>query len=214
MRVLDGSGQQQQQSSGRSLLHYPHGSGCGGMSWVNSTSSGGGGSLSVNCNDLLLPFGVHLPRSLLQQPSSSDSNSSSGGSGGDSPAGANAAVSGYGSMLLTAATTVRCQNLLRLGGGEELWQDDDCTVAIRAAPGQPFGRSFVLLDGLGDPISTGIYDAGMPMAVSAEMPPVNGASGGRPGGGGRGGDDCTVAKQAPPKQPMGRVFVLLGGRGE
>jgi len=98
-------------------------------------------------------------RSLLQQ---GDGGSGSAAAGGD-----NVALSGSGNMLLSSAASVKCQNMQRLGpGSEPLWIDDDCSIPIRAPPGQPFGRSFVLLDGFGEPISSGIYDARMPMAVS------------------------------------------------
>lgn len=110
-------------------------------------------------------------RSLLQQQQQSGDASAAAGSGGDP--GANTAVSGYGNFLLTSAAGVRCQNMVRRGAAgdteEALWLDDDCAQPIMAPPGQPFGRSFVLLDGLGDPISSGIYDAHMPMAVSGKL---------------------------------------------
>lgn len=97
-------------------------------------------------------------RSLLQK----GDGSGSAAAGGD-----NVALSGSGNMLLSSAASVKCQNMQRLGpGSEPLWIDDDCSIPIRAPPGQPFGRSFVLLDGFGEPISSGIYDARMPMAVS------------------------------------------------
>jgi hypothetical protein len=148
--------QQQQHSSGRALLQ-------------ESTDC----STRGHCMDShrLSPGG----RILLQQPGSSSSGEASAGDP------SNEAVSGYGDFLLTSAASVKCQNLLRLGDGEELWQDDDCSLPIRAPPGQPFGRSFVLLDGLGDPIADGIYDARMPMAVSLSAARVWGVLEGRGG---------------------------------
>lgn len=141
MQSLGSDGRHQQHSSGRSLL----------QDTADCSSSG-------HCVD---SHSRHLGgRFLLQQPGSSSGDASA-------VAPSNEALSGYGDFLLTSAASVKCQNLLRLGGGEELWQDDDCSLPIRAPPGQPFGRSFVLLDGLGDPIADGIWDARMPMAVSA-----------------------------------------------
>lgn len=115
---------------------------------------------------------LQAPNPLMQQlagagPTAASSRSLLQRNGtADVPEAAHATVHGNGSFLLTAAASVRCQNLLTRGSDGGLWADDDCSTPIRAPPGQPFGRSFVLLDGFGDPIIAGIYDAAMPMAVS------------------------------------------------
>lgn len=107
---------------------------------------------------------LEAPNALLKQVSSSGAGRSLLQAG--SAAGPNAAVSGYGNLLLTSASSMKCQNMVRITDGEDWWLDDDCNNPIRAPPGLPFGRSFMLLDGLGDPIRSGIYDARMPMSVS------------------------------------------------
>lgn len=118
---------------------------------LTSSSSGGSDSTSSHSNS--------SGRSLLQAGGAAASSTELG------VGGPNAALSGYGPLLLTAAASVQC--LMRVPGGEQsTWLQDDCAAPIAAPPGQPFGRSFVLLDGLGDPITTGIWDARMPMGVS------------------------------------------------
>lgn len=119
---------------------------------------------------------LEAPNTLLKQLASSGDSSASGRSllqtGGDAVVplgvgGANAARSGNGNLLLTAAASVKC--LLRVSAGDasdSTWLDDDCAAPISAPPGAAFGRSFVLMDGLGDPIVSGIWDASMPMGVS------------------------------------------------
>jgi hypothetical protein len=118
---------------------------------------------------------LQAPNPLMQQLARAGSTAASGRSllqlnaTADGPETAHAAVRSDVNFLLTAAASVRCQNMLARGSDGEVWADDDCSTPIRAPPGQPFGRAFVLLDGFGDPITAGIYDAAMPMAVSGEI---------------------------------------------
>jgi hypothetical protein len=73
---------------------------------------------------------------------------------------------GNGHLLLTAAASLKCLTRLAGEATDSNWLDEDCAAPITAPPGQPFGRSLVLLDGLGNPVDSNIWDASMAMGVS------------------------------------------------
>lgn len=151
-----------------------------------------GCSAGPDINSATLPC-LEGPNTLLKQLSSSNGsdihgNAGSGGSslrrsplqlqtGGVVPLGIgwpHAAQSSNGHLLLTAAASVKC--FMRAAGEttDSKWLDEDCAAPITAPPGQSFGRTFVLLDGLGNPVDSSIWDASMAMGVSCRYKRIDG----------------------------------------
>lgn len=82
----------------------------------------------------------------------------------------NSATNG-GDLLLTSAATLDCGSELdmptlnRRLNRQLSRRTEECSSPIKAAPGLQFNPLVYLLDGLGNRVQTGIYDASMPMQV-------------------------------------------------
>lgn len=71
-------------------------------------------------------------------------------------------------LVLTSAAAFKCQRLHEADAQRELWVGEACSRPIQALAGRPFGCAFVLLDGFGNQITSGIHDSDMSMVVSIE----------------------------------------------
>eukprot|EP00878_Enallax_costatus_P009740 GHUV01010172.1.p1 GENE.GHUV01010172.1~~GHUV01010172.1.p1 ORF type:complete len:404 (+),score=84.90 GHUV01010172.1:227-1438(+) len=81
------------------------------------------------------------------------------------PAGPNVSSSTATDFVVTSAAAMRCRRFVSMTNSVK-WFGDDCAKPVRAGPGVPIDVAVQLFDGLGRPVSNGMYDATMPTAVA------------------------------------------------
>jgi hypothetical protein len=69
--------------------------------------------------------------------------------------------------LVTSAAELHCFNLVESAGASRETKEA-CSSDLLAGPGTPFNPGFFVVDGLGRNVTSGIYDAQMPMQVSKQ----------------------------------------------